>query len=248
MSENVRGSEIFPVSVSGKTTSHGIVGEFAETHHPTSREIPPVYFYSNHPLVARIIKQALLSDPGLRGAVKPMPRSVGSLQSYGYQPVMVLDTCSVNNWPDFLVKWFSAGYRAVVLLSPELANRAEQVSVLYLGVSGIVTFSANLEEELPQAVHSVVRGRLWISRDTFHEYVKQTNSLLHRSSRGSHDLTAREEQIHNFLIQDFSNKQIGAILGISERTVKFHVSRILQKKQVKNRQALIGIVARAASF
>jgi DNA-binding CsgD family transcriptional regulator len=78
--------------------------------------------------------------------------------------------------------------------------------------------------------------------------VKQTNLLLTRSSRETHGLTAREEQIHKFLVQDFSNRQIGAILGISERTVKFHVSRILQKKQVKNRQALIGIVSQAAGF
>jgi DNA-binding NarL/FixJ family response regulator len=248
MSENVRSSEIYPIAVPVRSASHDIVtSKHAETDR-SCREMPPIYFHSKHPLVARIIKQALLSDPALREAVRPMPRVFGSVQSSGHQPVMVLDTCSVSNWPDILVKWFSSGNRAVVLLSPELADRAEQVSVLYLGVSGIVTFSANLERELPLAVHSVVRGRLWISRDTFNEYVKQTNSLLHRSARASDGLTAREEQIHNFLIKDFSNKQIGAILGISERTVKFHVSRILQKKQVKNRQALIEIVGRVANF
>lgn len=245
MSEYFRSSEI--PSVSGRVPSRDGPSELEEDSR-ICWEMPPVYFYSKHPLVARIIKQALLSDPNLRPVVKPMPRNPGFLESSVHPPIMVLDTCSVNNWPDFLVKWFSAGHRAVVLLSPELANRSEQVNVLYLGVSGIVSFSSNLEEELPQAIHSVVRGRMWVSRDTFHEYVKQTNLLLTRSSRETHGLTAREEQIHKFLVQDFSNRQIGAILGISERTVKFHVSRILQKKQVKNRQALIGIVSQAAGF
>jgi len=51
--------------------------------------------------------------------------------------------------------------------------------------------------------------------------------------------TTREEQIVNFVVRGYSNKQIGSALGISERTVKYHVSNILQKSRVSTRKELL---------
>jgi FixJ family two-component response regulator len=39
-------------------------------------------------------------------------------------------------------------------------------------------------------------------------------------------------------LRRLSNKEIAGILGISERTVKFHVSNVFGKLQVDNRQSL----------
>ena len=49
------------------------------------------------------------------------------------------------------------------------------------------------------------------------------------------DLTAREEQILLILGDGRSNKEIGDKLDLSEKTVKHHVTHILQKLQVRNR-------------
>ncbi|MBI2956919.1 MAG: helix-turn-helix transcriptional regulator [Acidobacteria bacterium] len=51
-------------------------------------------------------------------------------------------------------------------------------------------------------------------------------------------LTKRERQVMEFLLRRFSNKEIAEIIGISERTVKFHVSNILTKLQVNSRDEL----------
>ena len=48
-------------------------------------------------------------------------------------------------------------------------------------------------------------------------------------------LTEREEEVLNYLAQGLQNKEIAGRLGISERTVKFHVSAVLTKLGAGNR-------------
>jgi DNA-binding NarL/FixJ family response regulator len=48
-------------------------------------------------------------------------------------------------------------------------------------------------------------------------------------------LTERERQILERVAAGDSNKEIGAQLNVSEKTVKHHMTNILQKLQVRNR-------------
>jgi len=52
-------------------------------------------------------------------------------------------------------------------------------------------------------------------------------------------LTARERQVVDLLLQGKSNKQIALGLGISERTVEFHLNNVYTKLQVGSRTELI---------
>jgi DNA-binding NarL/FixJ family response regulator len=49
------------------------------------------------------------------------------------------------------------------------------------------------------------------------------------------ELTAREQQILDLIAAGRSNKEIGLRLGLTEKTVKYYVSNILLKLQVRNR-------------
>ncbi|MFN2146030.1 MAG: LuxR C-terminal-related transcriptional regulator [Anaerolineales bacterium] len=55
------------------------------------------------------------------------------------------------------------------------------------------------------------------------------------------DLTERELQVLDLLADGYANKQISAELGISEHTVKFHVSSIYTKLNVSNRAEAVRI-------
>lgn len=52
------------------------------------------------------------------------------------------------------------------------------------------------------------------------------------------ELTPREAELIRYLIQGYSNKQIAAMLSITEGTVKSHLHKIYQKTGVKNRTEL----------
>jgi DNA-binding CsgD family transcriptional regulator len=52
-------------------------------------------------------------------------------------------------------------------------------------------------------------------------------------------LTRREEEVLNGVLRSLANKEIAASLNLSERTVKFHVSSLLAKYQVRGRMELV---------
>jgi DNA-binding CsgD family transcriptional regulator len=60
-----------------------------------------------------------------------------------------------------------------------------------------------------------------------------------RKAAGSNfKLSVRQREVLDHVLQDRSNKEIGARLNVSERTVKFHVSRLLAKFKARDRAGL----------
>ncbi len=56
-------------------------------------------------------------------------------------------------------------------------------------------------------------------------------------------LTKREEEVFSLLVENKSTKEIGANLGISEKTVRNHISNAMQKLGVKGRaQAVVELI------
>lgn len=53
------------------------------------------------------------------------------------------------------------------------------------------------------------------------------------------DLSRREEEVLEALLENLANKEIASKLNISGRTVKFHVSNLLSKFGVRRRADLI---------
>ena len=91
---------------------------------------------------------------------------------------------------------------------------------------GILPLDASAEELLA-AIYALSQGLIVGER-----------SLLFTSEEetvGNSPLTARETEVLNLLSKGLANKQIASALGISEHTVKFHVSSIYTKLNVTNR-------------
>ena len=56
-------------------------------------------------------------------------------------------------------------------------------------------------------------------------------------------LTKREREVFELLINNKTTSEIGAILFISEKTVRNHISNVMQKLDVKGRsQAIIELI------
>ena len=82
-------------------------------------------------------------------------------------------------------------------------------------------------DELSAAVHALSQG-----------LIVGTSSLLFESENEplrEGPLTERESEVLSLLSTGLANKQIAVELGISEHTVKFHVSSIYTKLNVTNR-------------
>jgi LuxR family transcriptional regulator, transcriptional regulator of spore coat protein len=63
--------------------------------------------------------------------------------------------------------------------------------------------------------------------------------MLNHSQRMWSILTVREREIFNLLVQDQSTKQIAEKLSINEKTVRNHISNVIQKLDVRCRTQAI---------
>ncbi len=113
---------------------------------------------------------------------------------------------------------------AILLLSDEPRNVRDMTRSSRAW--GILPTDASVEE-LGVAIHALSQG-----------LIVGTSTLLFETeseplSRGP--LTEREAEVLGLLSKGLANKQIAATLGISEHTVKFHVSSIYAKLNVTNR-------------
>lgn len=107
------------------------------------------------------------------------------------------------------------------------------------GASGYVPKSLSVEE-IRTAVETVLRGGIWTPPDVALERDAANGSgdvVAHLST-----LTPQQVRVLMMLGQGLLNKQIAFQLGVSEATIKAHVSAILQKLDVDSRtQAVIAI-------
>jgi DNA-binding NarL/FixJ family response regulator len=100
---------------------------------------------------------------------------------------------------------------------------------------GVLSADAT-EEELVAAVRAVGEG-LWVGAPAL---VGDLIRLSGRRESASEDslvepLTAREMEVVQLMAQGLANKQIALALGISEHTVKFHLSSLYAKLGISSR-------------
>lgn len=116
---------------------------------------------------------------------------------------------------------------------------------LSLGAAGFVPKSSPVKE-IREAVETVLRGDVW-SPPNIRIEDEATDDLPELTSRLS-SLTPQQVRVLTMLGEGLLNKQIAYELGVSEATVKAHVSAILQKLGVDSRTQAVIAVNRIANL
>lgn len=106
------------------------------------------------------------------------------------------------------------------------------------GAKGYVD-EAGSPNEFIEALRIVNQGSVWASRRVLSTFIERVNASPGRIfNAGRSTFTQREKEVLEMLVAGRSNKEIGAALGIEERTVKAHVAKLMRKVGVPNRIAL----------
>ena len=106
------------------------------------------------------------------------------------------------------------------------------------GAKGYVDEAAT-PAEFVQAIRIVQQGSVWAPRRVLSMFIERVSSSPGRIfPAGRVTFTDREKEVLEMLVAGRSNKEIGAALGIEERTVKAHVAKLMRKVGVQNRIAL----------
>jgi two-component system, NarL family, response regulator LiaR len=127
--------------------------------------------------------------------------------------------------------------QARVLVLSSYVDEAQVFSAIQAGAGGY-----QLKDIQPEALADAIRD-VHAGRPALHAEAQAR--LMHRAiepALGS-QLTPRERDVLKLLAEGFPNKEIARRLYVSEKTVKTHVSSILQKLGVKDRtQAALAAV------
>jgi DNA-binding NarL/FixJ family response regulator len=115
------------------------------------------------------------------------------------------------------------------------ANKRDLVAAIRAGAAGYLTKGIS-PEGLVRAVLGVPLGDLPMPRHLARELVEYlVAGTSEHELRGG--LSARETQVVSMISEGMTNREIGAALGISPRTVGRHVGNVLEKLGAKNRAA-----------
>jgi DNA-binding NarL/FixJ family response regulator len=115
---------------------------------------------------------------------------------------------------------------------------------LELGASGFISKSASMED-IRAAVKTVLAGGIAapVGVDLGTEQDPEISDLIKRLQT----LTPQQTRVLGMLADGLLNKQIAYELGVSEATIKAHVSAVLQKFGVDNRTQAVILLSRIGS-
>lgn len=125
----------------------------------------------------------------------------------------------------------------VVALSA-LPNPDQAMRLLAAGCRGYC-HSLAAPEQLQDVAAVIARGGLWIGQDLMQRGARRIQESGLPTSPLWNRLTPREQEVAQGVADGLSNKEICRKLGIEERTVKAHMTSILQKTGARDRLQLI---------
>lgn len=201
-----------------------------------------VVVVSSHPFVLRNIGEALENEP-FRLRMRQVDASPARcIDGPAQAPLYIIDGQLPRPTSTHIVESISERFpRSRVLIVAESFSEVHAFALLRLGVKGLVRYGV-LDKTLPQALDTVSRGGLWAPRALLSRFLDEMISRSPKriaASSAAAALSTREREVLEWVLQGASNKHIADRLHISERTVKFHVSNLLAKFELKSRQELI---------
>lgn len=114
-------------------------------------------------------------------------------------------------------------------------------NALRLGARGLLSKSLS-HKDIIRAIRAAYAGELWAERKLMAEVLESLRQKVQEVdpslSEMQASLTDREQEIVKWVIHGMTNKEIAARLGISDKTVKAHLSNIFSKLKISRRLQL----------
>lgn len=129
----------------------------------------------------------------------------------------------------------------VVLLSM-YADEGFVHQALQCGVKGYV-LKSSVSDELIRAIRAVVKGQTYLS-----DPISDLTTNLRAAGQPIDvlsTLSPREKEVLQLIAEEYTSGQIASMLGISEKTVEKHRTRLMEKLKTRN---IVGLVRLAIKY
>ena len=195
-----------------------------------------VAIIDDHPLFREGVAHTLQSQPGLE-VVAEGASAADAIRIAGecLPDVMLLDV-SMPGGGLHAARTIAASYPVVKVVMLTVSEHEDDVTAALRAGARAYVLKGVAARELVGILRSVAAGEVYVTPSL-------AASLLFELTGGGaappasplDELTERERQILEQVAAGDSNKEIAAQLHLSEKTVKHHMTNILQKLQVRNR-------------
>ena len=202
-----------------------------------------ILIVDNHPVLRAGLQKIIGAEPEMEVVGEAMCCDSGCAGIESAKPDLVIFDINLANdcGPDAFAKFrkYFPDVRAIVFT----ANTERQVVVeaLKQRIQGFVAKSSPVDRLL-YAIRTVANGHPYLDPEISPALVAGFSENQDRPE--GMDLSVRQMAVLRLLAEGLSNKEIARDLFITESTVKFHVSAILQVLEARNRSQAVRIAER----
>lgn len=199
---------------------------------------PRILLADDHKIVLEGLRSLLAADFEVAGAAGD-GRELLALAELLDPDVIVADiSMPLLNGMEAARQLREAGSRAKIVFLTMHPEPSYLVRAIEAGANGYVLKHA-ASEELVQAIREALVGRVFVSPALRTPAVEERLDESRTRMRRTLELTGRQREVLQLLAEGKSAKEIGAILGISPRTVETHKYKMMDDLGVKTSAELI---------
>jgi DNA-binding NarL/FixJ family response regulator len=196
----------------------------------------------DNPVVLRGLVALLGTDPGIAVVGEAVDGRHAVHLARALRPDLALLDVRMPGLDGIAAARQLAGTTTVVLLTyseePDVVAAA-----LAAGVRGYLVHGRFRVEELLRAVHGAPRGEAHLSPTVAGEALRHARDrLAPLSVRAAAQLTTREVEVCELMLDGRSNAEIAGALFLSDKTVKNHLTRIFAKLAARNRAEAVAVL------
>jgi two-component system response regulator NreC len=202
--------------------------------------MPKVLIADDHAIVRTGLRTLLQAEPSLE--------LVGEATG-GYEAIELLE----ETRPDVLLLDISMPDLDGITVLKQIKTRFSDLRILILtihedqamlreairaGASGYILKRA-AESELISAINIIMRGDMYIDPAMMRELLDESIHPSRTQNESYESLTPRETEVLTYIVQGYTNRQIGEVLNISVRTVEGHRANLSGKLGLQSRVDLV---------
>jgi two-component system, NarL family, nitrate/nitrite response regulator NarL len=193
-----------------------------------------VLIADDHPIYRIGLRRLLEADQGFAVLAEATDGREAIDLTRAHRPdVLLLDVAmpTVSGLDALLALGNECSRTRIVLLTAAIEPQ-DALRALRLGASGVL-LKTSAADQIFKCIRTVVAGHYWIGGDAFQSLVeslaKGPSAVATDTAPRLFGLTTRELEVITLVSTGASNRDIARQLGLSEETVKHHLSKIFDK-------------------
>jgi len=196
----------------------------------------------DHPVVRIGVRNMLTEEEGFDVVGEADDGDQAITQTLELQPDILLLDVQMPRLPGLeAMRAIMKGSPSVkILLLTSTITTQQIIEALHIGARGIVLKDA-LAGHLKVAIRTVCAGDYWIGGKRVVNLVSALHDLMQQAAPPQHKtygLTPRELEVVGCIVEGCSNRDIAKQFGLSEETIKRHLSNVFDKTGVSTRLEL----------